>query len=171
MKKILQKKRMGSTHLTNVDSMAFPLHLTVRTKCRGKELRCFQVHLLHWGQIGDNSLDRRVVKQSTTFQHDNQSLYVIKWHSSFIFLRHEKFTIPRVCDYEKPKCTQITHVSQSTTFYCDFLLQTLYPYSSSFKLFFSVRKLSGKFHKSCVCLCALRGDFSPFFCHGCVGAL
>ena len=124
------------------------------------------------GQIGDNSLDKRV-RQSTTFQHDNQSFSFIKWESTFAFLRREKFTIPRVplCNYEQPKFIQTTHLSQSTTFYCDFLLQTLYPYSSSFKLFFSVRKLSGKFHKSCVCLCALRGDFSPFFCYGVVGAL
>ena len=43
MKKILQKKRIGSTHLTNVDNMVFLSYC----KCRGKALRCFQVHLLH----------------------------------------------------------------------------------------------------------------------------
>ena len=45
---------------------------------------------------------------------------------------------------------------------------TLYLHSSKFQLFFSSRakqrrNLNGKFHKSCVCLCALRGDFSPPF--------
>ena len=71
--------------------------------------------------------------------------------SSFVIMKNQN--VQRI-----PICHKV-----HTTFYCDFLLQTLYPYSSSFKLFFSVRKLSGKFHKSSVCLCALRGDFSPFF--------
>ena len=77
--------------------------------------------------------------------------------SSFVIMKNQN--VQRI-----PICHKV-----HTTFYCDFLLQTLYPYSSSFKLFFSVRKLSGKFHKSSVCLCALRGDFSPFFCYGVIG--